>query len=126
MLWFPPYPKHPWKTKVDGARPVTGTVISRQHMLTRWCLLTPHRVSTLLSGATQRGFTASLQAKNRKHKCTSWLLVCVCVSHRMLVNCGMCKMLQWVLKAMVKFFKINVVHLCTGSVGFAVKMCKDY
>lgn len=80
MYRFAPHLKHPWKTKFDVAHPVTGTVVSRQHMLKRWCLLAPHRVSTLLNGAAPRGFTASLQAKNRKQKCTSLLLVCVCVT----------------------------------------------
>jgi len=80
MYWFAPHLKHPWKTKLDGAHPVTGTVVSRQHMLKRWCLLAPHRVSTLFNGTALRDFTASLQAKNRKQTCTSLLLVRECVT----------------------------------------------
>ena len=126
MYWFAPHLKHPWKTKVDVAHPVTGAVVSRQHVLKRWCLLAPHRVSTLLNSAALRDFTAGLQAKNRKHKCTSLLLVCVCVSHRILVNCGLCEMLQCVWKVAVKLFTNNISPLCLDSVHFPMKMYSDY
>jgi hypothetical protein len=49
-----------------------------------------------------------------------------CVSHRMLVNCGTCKMLQCVWKVSVKLFRINGLSLCMDSVGFAVTMNRDY
>jgi hypothetical protein len=123
MHRFAPHLKHPWKTKFDGAQPVTVTCFSSTHVEEVVFVGSPS-CQHVVNGATQRGFTASLQAKNRKQ--VHFIASCICVSHSTVVNCDMCGKLPCVWKFSVKLFRNNVLSLCVDSLGFPVKMYIDY